>query len=117
MKKNNLQLLLAEKQRIRSIVKLQEEELKERATFFESNYKGIIWSKINPFKGNVTINGVVNYAIKDLLPLITGLDGGNKHYSVGSKLLAKGIRYTLLNSGINLLKKFWENKEEKKEND
>ena len=101
---NNLQNLLAEKSRLQAVVKTQEMELKNSVGYFQSNYKSIIWERINPFKGNVTANGIIDFLASDVLPLVTGI-GGKKEASIISKLLSKGIRYTLLKAGVNLIGK------------
>jgi hypothetical protein len=109
IKKNSLEALLAEKHRIHEVVKLQEKELKERATFFQENSRSIIWHQINPFKDNITISSILNYLTGELFPLVAGLDIEKKH-PAGSKLLAKGLRFALITGGLNLAKKLWSNR-------
>jgi hypothetical protein len=110
---NHLQNLLIEKSRLQSVIKTQETELKNGVEYFQSNYKSIVWERINPFKGNVTANGIVNFLATDVLPLVTGI-GGKKEASTISKLLAKGIRYALLTAGIGLVKKMGADKKASK---
>ncbi len=101
---NHLQNLLTEKSRLQSVIQTQETELKNSVEYFQSNYKSIVWEHINPFKGNVTANGIINFLGSDVLPLVTGV-GEKKEASTISKLLAKGIRYALLTAGVSLVKK------------
>ena len=104
---HDLKSLHAEKERLKIVVNSNEQLLKHHTDFFQSNYKTIIWEKVNPFKEKTTINEIIKLVAGNILPLIVG----SATQSDTGALVIKGIA----NAGASLFKKITKRKEKQKE--
>lgn len=104
---HNLKSLNAEKERLKAEIKNSENEIKINLNYFQSNYKSIIWQKINPFKDGK--NDSLSIIFNEVLPLIagTGLGSGT------SKLFSKGLRYGLMKAGAGIISTIRKSKKKK----
>ena len=113
MKQNkihNLNTLLEEKYRLSLAVIREEQDIKNQVNFFQTNYKNIIWEKINPFKGKESLNQIAGLLFSDILPAV--IAGGTQ--SSTGMLLGKGVRLVMEKGSDFLLKKLEKRKENKK---
>jgi len=94
---HNLRSLYAEKMRLQNEIVNNETDLKIYSVYFQSNYKSIIWEKINPFKDGK--GDLVSLIFNELLPLIAGTGIG----SGTTKLFSKGLKYGLMKAGAGLV--------------
>ncbi len=103
---HNLKSLLEEKERLKIAVKVKEQQLINHKEFLQSNYKSIIWEKINPFKGESSLGLILS----SVLPAVIGVAAP----SPISKLLEKGLSLAIEKGSDFLRKKFEKRKEKKK---
>ena len=107
---HNLNTLLEEKHRLSLALIREEKDIKNQVSFFQTNYKNIIWEKINPFKGKESLNQIAGLLFADILPSVIG---GSNQSSTGI-FLGKGLRLVMEKVSDLLLKKLEKRKENKK---
>ena len=114
MKQNkihNHRTLLEEKQRLKNAVALNEHKIVTGVEYFQSNYKSIIWEKINPFRGKSSLSQIANLLISEILPAAIGAGA----QALENKSERSEILFDLLKKGMGLIKKVGTKKSKKKE--
>jgi hypothetical protein len=114
MKQNkihNHKSLIEEKQRLLTAVELNERKIVNGVEYFQSNYKSIIWEKVNPFKGKSSFSQIANLVVSEVLPAVIG-EGTQalENKSEGNELV-----FNLVKKGIDLIKKVGKKKSRKKD--
>jgi len=114
MKQNkihNHKSLIEEKQRLLATTALTERKIVTGVDYFQSNYKSIIWEKINPFKGKSTFSQVANLLISEILP--TAINVGTQ--TLENKSGRNEVLFDLIKKGIGLVKNSRKKKAKKKD--
>lgn len=113
---NNLESLRYEQERLRLKLEYTEEQLNESWSYLKTNYKGMIWKQINPFKNSSLLNTVLDMVQPGLLPVLGEVvKGGIKGNPINLKVLGSSAKYAIATLGIKWLRRFIEKKEEGKE--
>jgi len=110
---NNLESLRYEQERLRLKLEYTEEQLQESWSYLKTNYKGMIWKQINPFKNSSVLNTVLDLVQPGLLPVLGEVvKGGIKGNPINLKVLGSSAKYAIASLGIKWLRRFIDKKGE-----
>lgn len=107
IKVTDMETLQLEKERIQLLLEVKEAELKASGQYIRNNTRKVLWSYLNPFKGN-SILETAGEVITPLLSAQSGLSIKN--------VVIKLLRDLLLSYGADAAGRFMKKKRKKKKN-
>ncbi len=115
MKKRNIQNLSDlrhEQSLLRMQLEAKEKQLAESWTYLKTNYKGMIWNDINPFKNSSVLSTALGWLQPGLLPVVAEVAKGTaKGNPVNLKVVGSAAKYAIASIGIKWLRKWIDSKE------
>jgi hypothetical protein len=107
---HNLRSLREARKELIGVVQSQESRMQVYADFFRDNYKGIIWSAVNPFKKDKPVSSATRLILNEIIPAILGTQAG----SAAASFVAKGTGYAVLKMAARVVNKLAKTKKKKK---